>query len=97
MVSAPQENGPLKRDPFLLEDHPPNTAGHQHPRPHPYNSQRSVVERLIREHGEGHEDHSPKLWDLLVLELWEQMFIDGEEINGQAPEFAGVASSVTVS
>ena len=35
------------------------------------------VDSLLKEHQSGQTDHSPKLWDLLVLELWEQMFIDG--------------------
>ena len=32
--------------------------------------QRRVVERLLREHGDGVADHRQRLWTLLVLELW---------------------------
>ena len=31
---------------------------------------RAVVERLLREHGDGAADHRQRLWTLLVLELW---------------------------
>jgi asparagine synthase (glutamine-hydrolysing) len=36
------------------------------------------VERLLAEHCTMEEDHSEKLWDLLVLELWHRVFVDGE-------------------
>ena len=36
-----------------------------------------VVEGLLHKHCAGEDDHSAKLWDLLVLELWHQTFIDG--------------------
>jgi hypothetical protein len=31
---------------------------------------RTVVERMLREHGDGVADHRQRLWTLLVLELW---------------------------
>jgi asparagine synthase (glutamine-hydrolysing) len=31
---------------------------------------RPVVERMLREHGDGVADHRQRLWTLLVLELW---------------------------
>jgi len=37
-----------------------------------------TVERLLAQHCSMEEDHSEKLWDLLVLELWHRVFIDGE-------------------
>ena len=45
---------------------------------------RGILERYLKEHGEGHWDHSAKLWDLLVLELWNQTFIDsGSEFGSE--------------
>ena len=35
-----------------------------------------AVQRLAREHSEGAQDHSSKLWALLCLELWHQEFVD---------------------
>jgi len=37
-----------------------------------------VITRLLAEHCLGQADHAEDLWDLLVLELWHQTFIDGE-------------------
>ena len=36
-----------------------------------------VVESLLRKHCAEGDDHGAQLWDLLVLELWHQTFIDG--------------------
>ena len=41
------------------------------------------VERLMREHSTGRADHSLKLWDLLILELWEEMFLEGNLFSKQ--------------
>jgi asparagine synthase (glutamine-hydrolysing) len=38
--------------------------------------------RLIREHLSGQRDHSMRLWQLLVFELWQRQYIDG---NAAAP------------
>ena len=35
------------------------------------------VDRLIREHLEGRRDHSLRLWQLLVFELWHREYLDG--------------------
>ncbi len=35
-----------------------------------------AVEKLLESHWSQQADHSAKLWDLLVLELWQQTFID---------------------
>lgn len=35
------------------------------------------VRELVEEHAGGARDHSPRLWALLVLELWHREFIDG--------------------
>jgi asparagine synthase (glutamine-hydrolysing) len=36
----------------------------------------SVVASLLAEHESGERDHSDKLWDLLVLELWHRVFVE---------------------
>lgn len=35
------------------------------------------VDRLLRENAAGREDHSLRLWQLLVLELWMRSYVDG--------------------
>jgi asparagine synthase (glutamine-hydrolysing) len=42
----------------------------------------SAVEQLLKEHNEHHADHGAHLWDLLMLEMWNRTFIDGD---GLAP------------
>ena len=54
------------------------------------------VDRLIREHSDGSEDHSLKLWDLLILELWEEMFIDGDIPDTQPVTLSGVSLGASV-
>ena len=43
--------------------------------------QPKIVAKLLTEHCTGQEDHAEDLWDLLVLELWHQTFIDGERLG----------------
>jgi len=45
----------------------------------------SVLERLVAEHETGAANHADRLWLLLNLELWQRVFLDGEE----AREIAG--------
>jgi asparagine synthase (glutamine-hydrolysing) len=35
------------------------------------------VGQLLSEHAAGRKDHAYKLWNLLVLEIWHQVFVDG--------------------
>ncbi|MDH4186976.1 MAG: hypothetical protein OEV08_08255, partial [Nitrospira sp.] len=42
----------------------------------------SHVDRLIDEHLVGNKDHSEILWELLNIELWSVMYLDG---NGRMP------------
>jgi asparagine synthase (glutamine-hydrolysing) len=35
------------------------------------------VRRLLSEHSAGRKDHAYKIWNLLVLEIWHQVFVDG--------------------
>jgi asparagine synthase (glutamine-hydrolysing) len=37
-----------------------------------------VVRQLVDEHGSGNWDHSYRLWNLLVFELWNRTYIDGD-------------------
>jgi asparagine synthase (glutamine-hydrolysing) len=39
---------------------------------------RESIIAVLREHYSGQEDRSLHLWELLMLELWTRMFIDGE-------------------
>jgi len=50
-----------------------------------------VVERMWAEHISSHLDHSEKLWDLLVLELWHRIFLDGDGFGGVTGRGAYVA------
>jgi asparagine synthase (glutamine-hydrolysing) len=36
----------------------------------------AVVSRLLREHLSGQRDHTPRLWQLLVFELWHRQYLD---------------------
>jgi asparagine synthase (glutamine-hydrolysing) len=36
----------------------------------------AFVDRLIREHLSGARDHSMRLWQLLVFELWHREYLD---------------------
>jgi len=38
----------------------------------------AAVHRLVDEHSSGKWDHSYRLWNLLVFELWNQTYMDGE-------------------
>jgi asparagine synthase (glutamine-hydrolysing) len=37
----------------------------------------AAISQLVEEHVTGRWDHSYRLWALLVLELWQQRFLDG--------------------
>ena len=39
----------------------------------------AVLERLVSEHEAGAVNHADRLWCLLNLELWQRIFLDGEE------------------
>jgi len=36
------------------------------------------VRRLLTEHFKGKRDHAYKIWNLLVLEIWHQVYVDGQ-------------------
>jgi asparagine synthase (glutamine-hydrolysing) len=37
---------------------------------------RAAVERLLNEHASGRADHGHRLWTLVMLELWQQRYVD---------------------
>ena len=39
------------------------------------------VDRLIREHLSGRHDHSLRLWQLLIFELWHREYLDGASLR----------------
>jgi len=39
--------------------------------------QNETVDRLLDEHIAGRFDHAPRLWALLILELWQREWLDG--------------------
>jgi asparagine synthase (glutamine-hydrolysing) len=39
------------------------------------------IARLLREHMEGHVDHSYRLWLLLNLEIWHEIYIEGRSVD----------------
>ena len=41
--------------------------------------QRASLERLVEEHRSGTERHGDRLWLLVNLEIWQRIFLDGEE------------------
>lgn len=45
-----------------------------------------AIATLLRDHCDGKADHAAGLWDLLVLELWQRTFIDGENLSFNKPE-----------
>jgi asparagine synthase (glutamine-hydrolysing) len=51
------------------------------------------LRRLLAEHRDGHRDHSNKLWRLLNLELWHQIFIDRDTSACEASLDCSVATA----
>jgi asparagine synthase (glutamine-hydrolysing) len=41
------------------------------------------IDRLIREHLSGTRDHSLRLWQLLVLELWHREYLDAPALGSR--------------
>jgi asparagine synthase (glutamine-hydrolysing) len=42
---------------------------------------KDYVEQLLGSHVSGQDDHSERLWSLLNFEIWQRIFIDGEEMT----------------
>jgi len=43
------------------------------------------VRELVEEHQGGVRNHAPRLWALLMLEMWHREFIDGDPSSWSAP------------
>jgi asparagine synthase (glutamine-hydrolysing) len=44
----------------------------------------AFVSRLLREHLAGQRDHTPRLWQLLVFELWHRQYLDKAAVGSAA-------------
>jgi asparagine synthase (glutamine-hydrolysing) len=42
---------------------------------------RAAIEQMLREHRESRVDHHVRLWLLLNLVLWRQMYVEGESVT----------------
>ncbi len=62
----------LKRDSSAVRDTLLSTKARQRGLLQPV-----AIERLITEHAKGQRDHAQRLWALLTLEVWHQVFMDG--------------------
>ncbi len=47
---------------------------------------RAALARLAAEHQAGRAEHGDRLWLLVNLEIWQRIFLDGEEPDGIMPE-----------
>ncbi len=53
----------------------------------------SFVERLVREHLAGTRDHTLRLWQLLVFELWHREYLDGNRVGSPNAHVRAVPST----
>jgi asparagine synthase (glutamine-hydrolysing) len=44
----------------------------------------AFVSRLLREHLAGQRDHTPRLWQLLIFELWHRQYLDKAIVGSAA-------------
>jgi asparagine synthase (glutamine-hydrolysing) len=49
-----------------------------------------AVQKLVRDHQENRRDNSLKIWALLMVEVWQRMYIDNESEESVRSEVAGV-------
>lgn len=49
-----------------------------------------AVHKLVRDHQENRRDNSLKIWALLMVEVWQRMYIDNESEESVRSEVAGV-------
>ena len=45
----------------------------------------SVLRRLAEEHRAGTAEHGARLWHLANLEIWQRLFLDGDDVAGVMP------------
>jgi len=50
-----------------------------------------AIQRLFAEHRGGHRDHGNRIWRLLNLELWQRVFMDGEDVPAMGALQTGAA------
>ncbi|MCX7015640.1 MAG: asparagine synthase-related protein [Candidatus Sumerlaeota bacterium] len=43
---------------------------------------RSILERMLRDHETGRDNHRHRLWSLMCLEMWFGAFVDRDDISG---------------
>jgi hypothetical protein len=48
------------------------------------------VQKLVRDHQENRRDNSLKIWALLMVEVWQRMYIDNESEESVRSEVTGV-------
>ncbi len=48
------------------------------------------IQRLLQEHRSNRHDHHVRLWMLLTLELWHQLYIEGVEKQALAEKLQGL-------
>ena len=46
----------------------------------------SFISRLVKEHVGGTRDHTLRLWQLLVFELWHRQYLDGNPVGSSAAQ-----------
>jgi asparagine synthase (glutamine-hydrolysing) len=52
----------------------------------------SQVRRLAEEHRSGAARHADRLWLLVNLEIWQRIFVDGEEVADVMRPVAGTCA-----
>jgi hypothetical protein len=54
-----------------------------------------AVQQLVRDHQENRRDNSLKIWALLMVEVWQRMYIDNETEESVHGEITGVRKLLT--
>jgi len=54
----------------------------------------SMLQRMAEEHYAGVRDHSDRLWLLVSLEIWQRIFLDGEDLGSVMRPATGYADSL---
>jgi asparagine synthase (glutamine-hydrolysing) len=52
------------------------------------------VRRMLDEHFRGRRDHSPRIWRLLMAELWQRNFVEGLTARGPQPVTSSVGEGL---
>jgi asparagine synthase (glutamine-hydrolysing) len=54
------------------------------------------VARLLRDHYEGKRDHYMQIWGLLMLEVWQRMYVDGESESAVQESILAVSGNTEI-